>query len=204
MSEKDLEKENKALLAKLKEQESESNQKIDELTSKVENLVKIFNKSNSEEEEITESSERAVPKFIQARAYKNEPIIKTDTTVEEKLSPEGYAIRGNTFIDFETVTGKKEKLPFGSGMSNDYLNLPVSKFELTKQIVDGSDFSGACRIERNVVVSEGGVVPEIIYVDNKAKATGKMIRQVVKRDIRYYTILVDGVEYEISEDQIKS
>lgn len=210
MSEKNLEKENSELKEKLKkveEAKKESDNKVDELASKVDNLVNLFErkeKSDKEAEDNIVSGERNSPEFLTVRSFNNMPIIKVSTKTEEKITSDGQVIRGISEASIETIDGQKAKMPFGSTSFNDYLQLPVKKFKLVKQINDGSEHSGCSRIERGKVIHEGGLVPEVVYRENKAVPTGKMVRQQVKKDVRYYTIEIDDKEYELSEFQIQS
>lgn len=210
MAETNLEKENKELKAKLdlvEKAKLESDSKVDELSSKVDNLVNLFERkqaSDKEEGDNVVSGDRSVPEFLSARSFEGMPIIKVSTKTEEKITADGQVIRGISIANIETIDGKKEKMPFGSTAMNDYLQLPFKKFKLVKQINDGSEKSGCSRIERGQVIHDGGLVPEVVYKDNIPTRTGRMIKQLVKKDVRYYTIEIDGKEYEMSEFQIQS
>lgn len=210
MAETNLDKENKELKEKLalaEQAKTESDNKVDELSSKVDNLVNLFERkedSDKDEDNNVVSGDRSVPKELRVRAFKGMPIIKVKTSTEEKITPDGQVIRGISTASLETIDGKKEKMPFGSTAMNDYLKLPVIKFKLVKQINDGSEKSGCSRIEHGQVVHDGGLVPEVVYRDNKPTSTGRMIKQQVKKDVRYYTVEIEGKEYELSEFQIQS
>lgn len=211
MADTNLDKENKVLKEKLalaEQAKTESDNKVDELSSKVDNLVNLFERkeaSDEDEDNNVVSGDRSVPEELRIRAFKGMPIIKVKTTTEEKITPDGQVIRGISTASFETVDGKKEKMPFGSTAMNDYLQLPVTKFKLVNQIIDdGSEKSGCSRIEKGKVIHDGGLVPEVIYKDNKPTTTGRMIKQQVKKDVRYYTVEIEGKEYELSEFQIQS
>lgn len=210
MAETNLEKENKELKEKLdlvEKAKQESDSKVDELSSKVDNLVNLFERKQKADEDSDDnvvSGDRNVPEFLTARAFEGMPIVKVSTKTEEKITPDGQVVRGISVAEIETIDGKKEKMPFGSTAMNDYLQLPFKKFKLVKQINDGVEKSGCSKIERGQVIYDGGLVPEVVYKDNIPTRTGRMINQLVKKDVRYYTIEIDGKEYEMSEFQIQS
>ena len=209
MGEQNLDKENKELkekLAQAEEAKKQSEDKVSELSIKVDNLVNLFERKEASDKDGDDvvTGERNVPTELRIRAFNNMPIIKVKTTTDEKITDDGQVIRGISTSNIETIDGQKAKMPFGSTAMNDYLQLPVKKFKLVKQIDDGSEKSGCSRIERGQVLHDGGLVPEVKYMDNKPVATGKMVKQQVKKDVRYYTIEIEGKEYELSEFQIQS
>lgn len=80
----------------------------------------------------------------------------------------------------------------------DYLNLP----RLTYTLTDQADLSGASKIEANVPVKSSGLVEVIDRSSGEPVPTGKKIQQNVYRDIRWYTVLVDGEKVVIHEDKL--
>ena len=83
-----------------------------------------------------------------------------------------------------------------------YENLDSAKFSLVD--IDPNDKAGASKVELNKVVSEGTPVAEIDRSTGQPVATGRKVRTTVRRNLRHYTIDVDGKKFTFSEDELAS
>jgi len=148
------------------------------------------------------STERKPAETIELIVIDGKPLI------DLKLEPEmDTNHKGEEFIKRMqatcTVFGKDKpvKLSYGE-LSNpkDFLNLPRRKFNLIDR--DESDLSGASKIMRGQTVDNFGKTAEIDRSSGMPIRTGKMVELVTKRDVRYYTVDVDGEKCELREDKI--
>lgn len=166
-----------------------------------ENSVQIKENAKLSEEE----TERQPAKLIRLATYKGAPITKMRLVEKTAIDGKGQTvINGMEAICSVVGIDKEVKITYGD-MKNpeDYLNLPRKDFEMT-DFMDGEEgLSGASRIERNKVVATQGTVPEnILSSDNALVPTGRMIPVTEKRNVRYYTIIVNGEKVELSEDNL--
>lgn len=145
--------------------------------------------------------ERKSPEGCYLRCYNGSPIVKTKMEYDEEVDRFGNVHQAGAYINIETLDGQKTKIPYGSNFSNDYLNLEKKYFAFLNPV----DETGASRVERDVVVEKGQIVTRRdpfnqVYIDGVLQGGQGRVQQVVRKDIRYYTILVDGTEHVIHED----
>jgi hypothetical protein len=144
---------------------------------------------------------RKPPEGCYLRCYKGSPIVKTKMQYVEEPDKFGNVHQVSASVELETLDGQKDKLPYGSNFSNDYLNLEKKYFAFT----DPVDDTGASKVDKGVVIEKGQIVVkrnrnEQVYVDGDLQGGKGRVQQVVRKDIRYYTILVNGEKYEVHED----
>ena len=153
----------------------------------------------------TDETERQPAKLIRLATYKGAPITKMRLTEKTALDGRGQTvINGMEAICSVHGIDKEVKITYGD-MKNpdDYLNLPRVDFEMTDFIDSEEGLSGASRIERNKVVAEHGkVVENTLSSDNALVPTGRFVPVTERRNVRYYTIIVNGEKVELSENNL--
>jgi hypothetical protein len=150
----------------------------------------------------TVSSERKPAEILELLVIDGKPI--TDMKLEPEMAVDH---KGNEYTKRMQATctvfgnDKPVKLSYGE-ISNpkDFLNLSRKKFTLINR--DPSELSGASKIIRGQIVDNFGKTPEIDRSSGSPVKTGKMVELVTKKDIRFYTIDVDGEPCELHEDKI--
>lgn len=145
--------------------------------------------------------QRRPPEGCYLRCYEGSPVVKTKLSYQEERDRFGNVHQMGANIKLETLDGKSAELPFGSTLSNDYINLEKKLFKFANAI----DETGASKIDKGVIIEKGQIVvkrnpTEQVYVDGDLKGGQGRVQQVARKDIRYYTIIVDGKEHEVHED----
>lgn len=114
----------------------------------------------------------------------------------------------------ETADGEKYSFPIGCDISKlnfsdsklkgiesvSYENIQTKDFKL--QDIDTNDLTGASKVEKGEIVSEGNKIPEIDRSSGNPIMTGRKIRTVVRNDVRYYTIEHDGEKFTIDNEML--
>lgn len=168
--------------------------------------VQSLRASKGENEDlISDSGERKPAELMTLATIDDMPII--DMRLEKELDIDH---RGNKYIKHYNavckVYGKDEPVTITYGVEsepNDFINLPRKTFKLTNQ--DTNDLSGASKVLKGQVMSKDGTVPEVDRSSGVPVRTGKMVELVTKRDVRWYTIIVNeetGETCELHEDKI--
>lgn len=144
---------------------------------------------------------RKAPEGCYLRCYEGSPIVKTKLSYQEDVDKFGNVHQLGAIIKIQTLDGKETEMPYGSTFSNDYLNLEKKYFAFTNSV----DETGASKVERGVVIEKGQIVVkrnpgEQVFVDGELKGGQGRVQQVVRKDMRYYTIVVDGKNHELHED----
>lgn len=81
-----------------------------------------------------------------------------------------------------------------------YENIKTKDFDL--QDIDMNDLTGASKVKRGEIVGKGNNIPEIDRSSGRPVFTGRKIQTVVRRDIRYYTIMFNGEKVSISSQDL--
>ncbi len=144
---------------------------------------------------------RKPPEGCYLRCFEGSPIVETKLSYQEDVDKFGNVHQTGATIKIKTLAGEQAEMPYGSTFSNDYLNLEKRLFKFTNSVEE----TGASKVDKGVVIEKGQIVVkrnpgEQVYVDGDLKGGQGRVQQVVRKDIRYYTILVDGKEHEIHED----
>lgn len=185
--------------ALLREQIAQMNEFQQGLVQRVEAVESKSSDTIPDEEDVPDAvTSRQPVKFHRLATYKGSPVISIKLSNKYTRDGNGRDIVASTDADIVTLDGTKAKIPYGTELPEDFIKLPSEKFALVNQISE----NGASKIEKGVVVYRGGVVAEQSTEGGQIHPTGRMVRQVVTRDIHYYTILVDGKEHTLSEDQL--
>lgn len=142
------------------------------------------------------------------------PVIDGAPVISAKLK-RVVGVPGLEYImEVETAAEKSYKIPMGADLGSldftnaklegveamTYQGLSQKKFEL--QDIDENDLTGASKVERGKIVSEGNVIPEIDRSSGRPVMTGRKIRTVVRSDVRYYTIEHDGKKFTLSSTDL--
>ena len=142
------------------------------------------------------------------------PVVKDVPVIDGKLE-RVVGVSGLEYLmNVKTADGKKYKFPFGCDISKidftneklegaetvSYENIGTKDFKL--QDIDENDLTGASKIEKGKIASEGNTIPEIDRSSGRPVMTGRKIRTVVRRDVRYYTIEHDGKKHTISSEDL--
>lgn len=134
---------------------------------------------------------------VEIVVYGEEEAPVVGTKIYRNFNAEGREL--NSEIELEIIgKNKPVKISYGNLENpNDFMQLKTKKFTLI-DILDG-DLTGASRIERDVITEDNGTVPEMKLTGEDYIPTGRQVRQVARKDIRYYTIEFDGKKYELGE-----
>ncbi len=81
-----------------------------------------------------------------------------------------------------------------------YENIKTQDFKL--QDIDNNDLTGASKIEKGQIVSEGNVIPEVDRSSGRPQLTRRKIRTVVRTDVRHYTIEHKGEKFTLTGEQL--
>jgi hypothetical protein len=117
-------------------------------------------------------------------------------------------------MNVKTADGKSHSFPFGCDASKlnfadeklkdlkptSYETIATRDFKL--QDIDHNDLTGASKVEKGKIVSEGNTIPEVDRSSGRPVMTGRKIRTVVRADVRYYTIEWNGKKYTISNEDL--
>lgn len=166
------------------------------------NLTKEVSESRaaSNEPEVV-STDRKPPAYLRIATYEGKPIVDMRLIKKTKLDDNGaHRVIGMEAVCKLAGVDKKITISYGdSENENDYMRLPRVRYELT----DIVDSTGASKVDANKVIADGGLTPEKkLSGDNTLVATGKMVKMVVRADVRTYTILVDGKKVQLTQDKI--
>lgn len=188
--------------------EAQQNQDLTAVLAEMRRLqaeVAALRSSKDGGEIISDSGERKPSQYITLAVIDDMPII--DMRLEKELATDH---RGDVYIrNYKAVCqvyGQDEPVTITYGVEGnptDFLNLPRKTFQFTNQ--DLNDLSGASRVQKGVVMSKDGTVPEIDRSSGVPVRTGKMVELVTKRDKRWYTIIVNeetGETCELPEDKL--
>jgi hypothetical protein len=194
------EKGESAILKSVLEQNEQLQKQIAEMNQRMEDI----SKRKGPEDDIDfdpDDLKRKPPEGCYLRCYKGSPIVKTKMKYKEEADKFGNVHQIGASIKLETLSGEVAEIPYGSTYSDDYLNLEKKHFSFTDSVED----TGASRVDRGVVIEKGQIVVkrnpnEQVYVDGNLQGGKGRVQQVVRKDIRYYTILVDGEKHEVCED----
>lgn len=142
------------------------------------------------------------------------PVVNGAPVIDGKLE-RVLGVQGLEYvINVKTADGKKYKFPFGCDVGRvdfgnekmegiepvAYENVKTQNFKL--QDIDNNDLTGASKIEKGKIVSEGNVIPEVDRSSGRPVMTGRKIRTVVRADVRYYTIEHAGKKHTISSEDL--
>lgn len=205
-------KENDALSARLDQIENGLKAQLEEKDAQIAELSKNLNtlarSRNGQPQDDIVDTERKSANSMRLPVIEGSPVIKSE--IKRVLG-----VKGLDLVAHVTTADKKEyKVPFGCDIkaidfsqeamkdlyTTSYENLQSMKFSL----VDVTDLSGASKVEKGKVVSEGNPVAEIDRSSGTPVATGRKVRTSVRRDIRHYTIDVDGKKFVLSQDDLAS
>lgn len=142
------------------------------------------------------------------------PVVNGAPVIDGKLE-RVIGVAGLEYLmNVKTADGKKYKFPFGCDISKidfssdkmegvetiSYENVETKDFKL--QDIDQNDLTGASKIEKGKIQSEGNTIPEVDRSSGRPVMTGRKIRTVVRQDVRYYTIEHDGKKVKISSQDL--
>ena len=117
-------------------------------------------------------------------------------------------------FDVVNADGEKFEVPFGCDIKKldfssesikdlyktSYENLQSEKFELID--IDENDLTGASKVEKGEIVSDGALVPEIDRSSGTPTATGRKVRTSVRKDVRHYTIKFGGKKFTFTNEDL--
>lgn len=188
-----------AVLKAVLEQNALLQKQLSEMNTRLETIAK--KNPNDDIDFEPDDLQRRPPEGCYLRCYEGSPIVKTKLSYQEDVDKFGNVHQLGVTIKLQTLNGKEADLPYGSTFSNDYLNLEKKLFKFANAI----DETGASKVDKGAIIEKGQIVvkrnpTEQIYVDGDLKGGQGRVQQVVRKDIRYYTIVVDGKEHEVHED----
>lgn len=169
-------------------------QKVEILTEELASL-----KNSNEEDNLVEANGEQKPAgLVEMRCIGGSPIIEMEF-VEEKAIRDGFEVILSVKAKCKTLDKKEHLIPYFNGTKESYERQQVLTFKLVNQI----DGTGASRVKKDKVFT-GAVLPELIRTPGESpKFSGKMVKAFVENVERFYTIIVDGKEYELSEKQLQ-
>lgn len=202
---------NDAVMARLQEIEDNLKVQLEEKDAQIEDLQKDVerasqNKNTNQDEEV--DTKRRSAHLISLPIIEGSPIVKSEiTSVLGIAGLELVAKVKNAAGDsFEVPFGCDiKKLDFDSEQLKDmhrvsYENLKTEEFDLVD--IDENDLTGASKVEKGVVSSEGSLVPEVDRSTGTPIATGRKVRTTVRKDIRHYTIKSNGKKFTFTNEDL--
>lgn len=188
----------------LKADLEESKSQVADLTE----ALKKANKSNSRDSDEVVDTERRSAHIMELPVIDGSPIVKS--SISGVLGIKGIEM----IASVETADGKKYDVPFGCDVKQvdfqteatenlykiSYENLSSEKFEL--EDIDPNDLTGASKVEKGQIVSEGGLIPEVDRSTGTPVATGRKIRPKVRKDVRHYTIKHNGKKITFTNEDL--
>ena len=193
-----------ALTQRLDEIETGLKADLEESQKEVKSLreeIKTANQRNNQpQDEIVDATRRSAH-ITQLPIIEGAPVIKSK--ISAIIGVKGLEMTA----EVTNAEGDEFTLPFGCDVTKldfdqektkdlyttSYENLKSEKFELIN--IDPNDLTGASKVEKGVVVSDGALIPEIDRSSGTPMATGRKIRTTVKKDVRHYTIAFKGKEF---------
>ena len=190
----------------LKVQLEERDAEIADLAETVKNLSKNGNHS---EDEIVETERRSANK-MSLPMIEGAPIVKSEITAV--LGVPGLEL----IASVENAKGEKFEVPFGCKTKDldftlkalkdvyttSFEKLDSETFDL--QDIDEDDLTGASKVDKKVVVSEGTLIPEIDRSSGLPVPTGRKIRTKVKKHVRYYTIKFGDEKFTLTNTELEN
>ncbi len=189
-----------AVLKAVLEQNQILQKQLAEMNERVEEISK--RKAPSDDIDFDpDDLKRKPPEGCYLRCYEGSPIIKTKLNYKEEVDKFGNVHQIGVTCKLQTLDGAEAEIPYGSTFSNDYINLEKKYFAFA----DAVDETGASRIDKGVVIEKGQIVvkrnpSEQVFIDGELKGGQGRVQQVVRKDMRYYTVVVDGKKHEFDED----
>ena len=186
--------------AQLKAENEELKKNFNDLKNKVDTIMqKDIQNDSAQEAYDPDDFDRVAPEGANLRCYEGAPIVKTKLIEKEEKDENGNMVITSIDCELETLTGEKATVPYGSTSKSDYLNLEKKRFDF----VDVNDKTGASKVETETV-NELGVVrrrdpSNIVSKEGDEQSSGPLVKQVVRKRTRYYTIEIDGEKHELHE-----
>lgn len=206
---------NDALSARLAEIEDNLKGTIERQNEVIENQNKTIEelKNRSQSETVSDVDEGILVDRQSAHTMRL-PVVNEVPVIDGKLE-RVLGVQGVEYLmNVKTADGKKYKFPFGCDISKidfsseklegvepvSYENVKTQDFKL--QDIDNNDLTGASKIEKGKIVSEGNTIPEVDRSSGRPVMTGRKIRTVVRSDVRHYTIKHNGKKFTISSEDL--
>tara|TARA_R110000851_G_scaffold96046_1_gene208417 strand:+ start:6023 stop:6694 length:672 start_codon:yes stop_codon:yes gene_type:complete len=183
-----------------------SQKQVKELSDKVNSLTKG---NNQVEDDIIETARKSAH-IMQLPVIEGAPIIASVISAV-------HGIKGMELVaDVKNADGDKFKVPYGCDVrkldfanvnlkdfyKTSYENLNSEKFELVD--IDKSDLTGASKVNKGEIVSQGSPVPQIDRSTGSPVFTGKKVRTVVLKDVRDYTIKFNDKKFTFTNEDLAS
>ena len=181
-----------------------SQTEVKELTEKIDKLAKS---NNQPVDDVVDLARRSA-NIMSLHVIDGAPIVKSEMSAV-------LGIEGVEMIAYVVnAKGDKYSIPVGCDIKRvdftkdstkelhktSYENLKVEKFNLMD--IDENDLTGASKIEKGKVVSEGTPIPEIDRSTGVPVATGRKIRTRVIKDVRHYTIEFNNKKFTMTDDYL--
>lgn len=183
----------------------ESQAQVKELTDKVNTLSRTNN--GQPQDDIVDTKRRSAH-IMQLPVIEGAPVIASEIT--NVLGTPGIEM----IAKVKNANGKEFEVPFGCDVKKldftldsvenlyktSYENLQSEKFELVD--IDENDLTGASKVEKGTIVSEGSLVPEMDRSTGTPTATGRKVRTMVRKDVRHYTIKFGGKKFTLTNEDL--
>ena len=188
------------VIERLNKMEKTSDSKDAEIVSLKAELKKLSesnsNKASGHDDELVDDIRRSVDN-VEIVVYGEEEAPVVGVKIIRNFDKDGKEL--NSQVELNVIGyDKPVKVSYGN-LENpgDFMQLKTKKFTLV-DILDG-DLTGASKIRRDVISEDNGTVAEMKLTGEAYVPTGRQVRQVVRKDIRYYTIEFGGKKYELGE-----
>ena len=155
---------------------------------------------------LVKTDEERKPGEIDLATYEGNPIVDMRLVPKMGTDSNGQSII-NGMKAVCKVHGKKEDIEMSYGdvqNPTDYANLPRVTYFFTdvSEYNDKGETTWASCIEKNQLISSAGTVAEKVLRGNDLVPTGRLVPVETRRDIRYFTILVNGEKVELAENKL--
>jgi hypothetical protein len=188
----------------LKVQLEEKDAQIAELQQDIKNAAR---NNNQPQDDVVDTARRSAH-IISLPVIEGSPIIKSE--MSSVLGVKGLEM----IAKVENAAGEKFEVPFGCDIKRldfsdkslkdlyktSYENLSAEKFELVD--IDENDLTGASKVEKGLVSSEGTLIPEIDRSTGTPIATGRKVRTTVRKDVRHYSFMADGKKVILTNEEL--
>jgi hypothetical protein len=202
------------LMARLAEIENNLKGTIERQNEVIENQNKTIEELKNRPTQSVDHTDEAILIDRQSAHTMRLPVVDGAPVIAGKLE-RVIGVPGLEYImNVTTADNKKHSFPFGCDVnkldfSNEklkdirptsYETIRTENFKL--QDVDTNDLTGASKVEKGKIVSEGNVIPEVDRSSGRPVMTGRKIRTVVRADVRHYTIEYGGKKFTISSNDL--
>lgn len=202
------------IAARLDEIENNLKGQIDRQTEVIEQQAKTIEELKNKPSSNESMEDDAILVDRKSAHTMSLPVVDGAPVIEGKLERVIGVKDLEYLMKVKTADKKEYSFPFGCNVNRldfsdeklkdvqttSYENIKTQNFKLVD--VDDNDLTGASKVEKGKIASEGNTIPEVDRSSGRPQLTGRKIRTVVRQDVRYYTIEHNGKKFTLSGSEL--